>query len=373
MEASKNVTLDEITQQPEMWLETYKVVTRERVQLDNFLKEALTLHGVEIIFTGAGSSAFIGDVLENIVQRKSNILIRSIATTDLVTDPETYFQRPTVILLISFARSGDSPESFAAIDFANRYAKKVFHLIITCNKHGRLAQLPPSPNLFVLNLPDETNDKGLAMTSSFTSMLLAGILTFNWGTEELLNFQIGLLTKYARFILDSCTSKIKEVANMKFNRAIFLGSQSMRGIATESHLKLQELTTGLVMCQHESYLGFRHGPISVVNKETLLVYLFSKNKSTLRYERDLVASLNKGMYTIGISESNNVGVKLNWNLNLDQNGKGELMEEFFPVCCVLPAQLLGYYKSLSLGLNPDDPCKDGTYSRVVQNVTIYND
>jgi tagatose-6-phosphate ketose/aldose isomerase len=38
---------------------------------------------------------------------------------------------------------------------------------------------------------------------------------------------------------------------------------------------------------------------------------------------------------------------------------------------VITAQILGVYRSLALGLRPDDPSPSGAISRVVRGVTIH--
>jgi tagatose-6-phosphate ketose/aldose isomerase len=165
---------------------------------------------------------------------------------------------------------------------------------------------------------------------------------------------------------------LKEVADMDFKRVIFLGSGPLLGTALESHLKLLELTDGKVVCKHDSYLGFRHGPKAIVDDTTLLVYLLSNNPYVQQYEADLIAAVNAGnwgMYSIGISEilSKNVVVDLPMVLSTESH----IDEEFLAVCSVLPAQILGFYKSIQLGLSPDNPSVNGKISRVVKGVKIY--
>ena len=160
---------------------------------------------------------------------------------------------------------------------------------------------------------------------------------------------------------------------MYFKRAVFLGSGLLKGIARESQLKLQELTDGKVICKYDSFMGFRHGPKAVIDDDTLIIYLFSNNHYANLYEIDLVNAISesrKNLFTIGIMEKNIDSVKVDLRIVLSQNGK-KIQEEFLPVVSVLPAQLLGLYKSLNLGLNPDSPSASGMIHRVVQGVNIY--
>ena len=366
-------TKAEIFSQPELWKKTYKKFLQESESLKSFLKKVFSKKNLEIILTGAGTSAFIGDVLEGSFQKELKITTKAIATTDLVTHPELYFNEDKPLLLVSFARSGSSPESSKAIELAGMLCKEVYHLVITCNHESELISSLKGTNNLLFVLPKESNDKGLAMTGSFTSMLLTGFLISKYEKAEELSNEIKRLSEYGNKILNDYSEKLKEVSEINFDRAVFLGSGAFKGIARESHLKLQELTDGKVVCKHDSFLGFRHGPKAVVNNKTLIVYLFSTNKYVNRYEYDLVNAINQGRkpaYTLGVMENklNNVDLSLSIVLSDD---KKQVNEDLLPVVFILPAQLIGFYKSLNLGYNPDSPSVDGMISRVVEGVKLY--
>ena len=123
------------------------------------------------IMTGAGTSAFIGECLAPYLGACLPCRVEAIPTTDLVAAPSLYFEAETPTLLVSFARSGDSPESVAALELAERSVHGMHHLAITCNRDGALARrIGAAGNGMALLLPAETNDRGFAMTSSFTGM-----------------------------------------------------------------------------------------------------------------------------------------------------------------------------------------------------------
>ncbi len=185
--------------------------------------------------------------------------------------------------------------------------------------------------------------------------------------------EVTLLIKYGEKLFNNYIDSLKHVSELEIERAIFLGSGMMKGIARESHLKLQELTDGRIICKHDSFLGFRHGPKAVINENSLITYLFSNNKYVNRYEVDLVNAINNGRkprFSIGVMESKIEDVKLELNIILG-DGKSKLSEEFLAVVSILPAQILGFYKSIQFGLNPDSPSESGMIHRVVQGVNIY--
>ncbi len=367
-------TAKEIAQQPQLWLDTWRLVRERKDALLTFLDEAFADESVGVILTGAGTSAFIGNVLQGPFQKNTQKQTIAIATTDLISHPGHYF-RDQCTLLISFARSGESPESVAAVNMANECSNKVFHLIITCNPDGKLAHTSGkgTKSTFVFLLPPEANDQSLAMTGSFSAMLLSGLLISRIREIDSLKAQVEQLSAYAHNILDNYSRSLQAVAKLDFQRAIFLGSGPLQSVANESDLKLQELTDGKVICKFDSYLGFRHGPKAVINSSTLLVYLFSNDDYVHQYEKDLVKDIakgEKGLYSIGIIESADGKINVDLLIELSKNKKN-VDEEFLAVCSIMPAQILGFYKSLEFGLMPDSPSEKETITRVVQGVTIY--
>lgn len=365
-------TANEINAQPDLWMEIYGQISADRDKIRSFLSGSLPGTS-RIILTGAGTSAFIGLSLAPLFNRNFKIHTDSVATTDLLSYPENYFNDNESIILVSFARSGNSPESTAVTELADNLCKRCIHLIITCDGSGRLANYRTNSKKLVILLPPSSNDKGLAMTGSYSGMLLCGILLARLNEIDSLGKQIRTLYDYGKKILSNYSEKIREIASLDFKRAVFLGSGPFFGTATESHLKLQELTDGIIICKNETYLGFRHGPKAVTDESTLVVFIFSNKPYVWQYERDLVLSMKKGkkpLCTIGVFETNVDGLKFDLGIRLSDSGN-QLDEDFLTICDVIPAQLLGYYKSLALGLRPDNPSKSGAISRVVENVNIY--
>ena len=369
------LTAKEISSQPKLWMETYCKLINEKEKIGSFLDMVLRKDRLSVILTGAGTSAFIGEALAGGFQKKWGVDVRAIATTDLITHPDNYFIRSKPTLLISFARSGDSPESLASVELADKSCDELYKLNITCNKDGELAKKTGTENSYVFLLPDETNDKSLAMTSSFSSMLLAGLLILNLDEIGRMEPLIKKIQGFGNYILNECLPDLKKVAEMNNERMVFLGSGPLFGVAHESHLKVQELSDGKVICVYDSFLGFRHGPKAVVNNLTVVVYLFSNNAYANLYELDLVRSVNAttaGEKSVAIGNGSDEK-EFNFDLSIQfPGGTDSIPEDFLSVFYVLPAQIIGFYKSLSLGLSPDSPSKSNSISRVVQGVKIYN-
>ena len=370
-EQSVSHTKQEIEGQPELWQSVFDLIQTQQKEIKAFLEPVLNKNGLEIILTGAGSSAFVGEAAQGLVQKNSKRTTRAIATTDLVTHPELFFPKDHPVLLVSFARSGNSPESVETVNLADSFCSEIFHLVITCNKEGELFKYTRAntKTALAILLPEKANDKSLAMTGSFTSMLLSILLVSDLKNLESHKLELQRIMNQGNLLLDSAKA-FKEISAKYFERVVFLGSGPMLAIARECHLKLQELTDGQIICKHDSFLGFRHGPRAVTNEQTLLVYLFSPSDHVYKYELDLAKSIAKDPRTIecvsiGRSEDKVLHSCLNIDLNLNSN------QQLNIVPATLVGQIMGYYKSLQLGLNPDNPSISGAISRVVQGVKIY--
>ena len=373
MKDNQFFTYKEIMQQPKMWLKVYELVLQQRVGIESFISQ-YTDRNYQIIYTGAGTSAYIGNILEIVLSESNFRGARSVSTTDLITNHHAYINENQPVLLISFARSGNSPESAGAIKIVNTHCKHTAHIYITCNKEGELAKNADKENTLLLLLPPETNDLGLAMTSSFSSMLLTALLVANIQHIDTQLPYIQSLTLKAQKVLSTYAPIIREIMKREFSRVVFLGSGELKGIAEESRLKLQELTDGKIVCQFDSFLGFRHGPKAIINKETVLVYLFSGDEHIRRYETDLVKQINtnnKVTAQIIVSETpvKTTGIKSDLEVIFSE-GDSPSIYDCIPY--VIVAQLMGFYKSLEIGLNPDTPSVSGNISRIVEGVILYD-
>ena len=379
-----NYTFDEIHQQPAMWRKEYAALLGAKAEVSAFMHKYLT-PDTDVVLTGAGTSAFIGDALLP-VMRGMWRNVRSVPTTDLITHSEYLLDKERPLLMISFARSGNSPESVGAVNLANKLCKNVAHVYITCNKNGKLAKQANGENgdatlnggkenILLLLLPEETDDKSLAMTSSFSTMLLTCLMLGHIDTLEHDADEIEKTAKNAEAVINEYEEKLKGIGERPFERGVFLGSGALKGIAEECHLKLQELTDGAVVCKFDSFLGFRHGPKAVVNDKSLVVYLMTDKEDVQRYERDLVKQVDANnnpvaqVIVIAGKEPELPGVKADLVVKMPFGPKENDFYGIVPY--VLVGQLLGFYASKAHGLNPDAPSVSGNIHRVVEGVTIY--
>ncbi len=373
MKLSHFHTYQEIFQQPELWLDVFELIYSKRNEVEEFTKEIFDDVSADIIFTGAGSSFFIGEMVAGHYQQKLSNTCRAVSSTELVTNTLQYINKNRRQLVVSFARSGNSPESIAAVDFVSAANPLTKHILISCNGSGALAQRKWSPNELLMVLPERANDKSLAMTSSVTSMALTALVILNISEYETMSRQVHILSDLSKMLLENESLSIAQIAEKDFERAVFLGSGSVMGSAREAHLKLQELTNGTVICKFDSYLGFRHGPKAVVNDKTLMVYFTTNNPHVLKYELDLINSIRETtnpIYSIAVTEADGLRADVDQIISFHNTGE-PLCEGLWSIAVLLVAQLLAFHKSLRYGLNPDSPSLNGSIHRVVQGVHIY--
>jgi len=365
-------TAKEITQQPQTWRKTLQLVQSNKNRIQKFLNQIGELGSFDIIFMGAGTSEYIGNSLVHYLNRISHFNARSVASTDMILNPGLYVNPNKNTLFISYGRSGNSPESVGSVNAANTATNHAYHLFITCNKDGALAKLAyGNDRICALELPEETNDLGFAMTSSFTNMLLATVLCFNLDQLDIYGDKVNGLAQSVESHLLNHAEYLREVVDeFDFERIIYLGSACMKGFAQESSLKVLELTQGRVSTLFDTLTGFRHGPKSFINHKSLIVIYLSDDEFVRKYEIDLINELKsqqKG-YKILVVNHKEVELKTDYNIHCVYN---DLPMELVGLKMIVIAHMIAFYKSLSLGITVDNPCPTGEVNRVVTGVTIY--
>ncbi len=350
----ENVTTKEIENQFETWLKIPEILINKK-QLINSKKNFIDDETI-VVFTGAGTSGYIGDMLEKYLNAgKERINFVSYYTTEIVSNPKLLLNNKK-ILLVSFARSGNSPESIETINLCNQYSKSVEHLIITCNDEGILYQEYSEDSIL---LPKETNDQGFAMTNSFSSMMITAAKIFD------LQFDIVDVSKKAKKLYD--VFPYEKITNNDFENIIYLSNTENIGLLKELTLKCMELTNGKIGCYCEQFLNFRHGPKSLITKKSLIIGITSTDTLTQKYEKDLYQEL--------IEDENRPLIVI-----LGQNQKESLIscqidaEGFSRALIIIPVcQQIAVNQSLKFNLNPDNPSPSGSVNRVVKGVKIYKE
>ena len=365
-------TEKEIRQQPGCWIQSLKNIESQRIEIDNFLTPLLQKPDLQIILTGAGTSAFIGDIIAPWLSRQTDKNFVAVPTTDLVTNPVDYLSPHRPTLLVSFARSGNSPESVAAVDLANQLVSQSHHLIITCNEAGSLYQnAVTSKNALALLMPAETHDRGFAMTSSISTMMASCLAVFAPKTINSQSFQ-DVATRCEQIIDSQGDFSDPLFGDLPFKRVVYLGSGGLQGVARESALKVLELTAGKLAAFYDSPTGFRHGPKSLVNGETLVVLFVSSHPYTRQYDLDLLNELRRdqqAMRVVAISASSSPEITAGPHILLPTSRDFIDIDQAF--CFLIYSQIFALSESIKAGITPDTPSASGTVNRVVKGVVIH--
>ena len=358
-------TRREILQQPATLRATQAILRDRQPAIDAFLAPLLAREDLRIILTGAGTSAFIGESLVPWLSAVLDRPVEAIATTDIVSAPALHLRGDVPTLLVSFGRSGSSPESIAAVDLVDTIVGSAHHLVITCNADGELARRAGG-NTHVVVLPEATHDRAFAMTSSFTAMLFAALSIFT-GIAKM-DGRADVIVPAVADAIAVADARMAALAARGFDRVVYLGSGLFKGLAREAALKLLELTDGALVTTFDTALGFRHGPKTIVTGRTLVVVFVSNDPLTRRYDLDIIEELRRdgrcgAVLPVSAQPIDGDAIVI---AHLERAADADLLFPF-----IVPAQLFGLHNSLRLGLTPDSPNASGTVSRVVQGVRIH--
>ena len=370
-------TAKEIIQQPDTWRESVKNLIKNKIEIKSFIDSFLSKKEFRIILTGAGTSAFAGEVCEPYLTSLLNKRVEAIATTDLVASPKSYFIKDIPTLLVSFARSGNSPESVHAVNLATQLVDDLYQVVITCNENGKLAKNTVNDEKSLLLLmPPQTNDLGFAMTSSFTTMVLNAMAVFNINNIENFSSDVDKLSNSVNDFIENNIEKVTSLSNEDFERIVYLGSSTSKGIARESALKVLELTAGKVNASYDTPLGFRHGPKSVVDDKTVSVIYISNDEYTRKYDLDLAKEMlahkkNDKVVIVGDNIEDDILNKADYVFNVENINYTVENEVLLPLQQIIFGQMLSFLKSVNLGITPDNPCPTGEVNRVVQGVILH--
>ncbi|MCH4196887.1 MAG: SIS domain-containing protein [Serratia liquefaciens] len=362
-------TAREIWQQPDLWDALHRQLQEQQALWQPFLAPLLANPRLQIVLCGAGSSAFAGRALAPWLREKTGRDVVAYGTTDIVANPHQYLDLTRPTLLVSFARSGNSPESVATVELADQLLPESYHLMLVCNPDSQLAHYAHQrENVCSLVMPQGSNDQSFAMTSSFSCMMLSAALLL--GPHSLSEAQRPLATMVARCreLRETLQPQVKAFAASGFRRYITLGGSCFTGLAEEASLKMLELTAGQIVTRYDSPLGLRHGPKFMVDDQTLVLLMFSSGDYARQYDRDLWNELHRdglAMQMVGLTGSAQPVSDMMLNLHHAEDDVWLL----FPY--LLFTQMLAFESSLALGMTPDNPCPTGEVNRVVKGVTIY--
>ena len=368
-------TTTEIKQQPELWLDTLNIYKENLEAIESFLAEARAMGEgrLSVVFTGAGTSDYVGDTCAPYLRHAGDTKLydfKPIATTDIVSAPRDFLNPDEPTVVVSFARSGNSPESLAAVQVAKTFVKNVKFINITCAPEGKLAvESEGDADQLTLLIP-RANDKGFAMTGSYSCMTLLSTLIFDSADFDTKEAWVKQAAEMGAEVIER-EAEIADVLSGDFNRVTYLGSGSFVGLAQEAQLKILELAHGLVATSWDSCMGYRHGPKSFVDDKTLVFVFMNNDEYTRKYDLDILNEINGdeiAQKTFAIQQDMAPSFE---GASFTFAGREALPEGYLALPFVMFAQVVSLLNSVRVGNTPDTPSPTGTVNRVVKGVTIH--
>jgi tagatose-6-phosphate ketose/aldose isomerase len=373
-------TPQEIFQQPDTWRRTYEKLSQLAPELESLLKRAGVFNDLparpSVFLIGAGTSDYVGRSVATLLRRAWQCEVCAVPSTDLLTCLDDYVVAGKSYVWVSFSRSGDSSEGVALLESALDRYPEIHHIIVCCNSEGRMARtVSERSNVCRVILDDEVNDRGLAMTSSFSNMVVAGQCVAHLQDLGAYGLTLDALIEAARKFLPAAAELAEKVVTAGFAKICFLGTGALHAVAVESALKVLELSAGRVVTFSESFLGIRHGPLSAIDNDTLVVGFVSVDARRRCYELDLLEEIRdkklaKNIVVItprvGLEDEKRLA-KIGIMLSIDISAA----DCYRPPVDVFTGQLIGLFSSIRSGLKPDAPSPRGVISRVVSKVRIY--
>ena len=371
----------EICQQPATWTNTYARCGEQQASLNQMLRHAGIGRGPTasptVYLVGAGTSDYIGRALAPLLRQRWDCDVWAVPSTTLLTDFGEFHQPGREYLWISFSRSGDSPEGVALLHRALTQTPSIRHVVITCNRQGQMAKICSrhEGQALAVILDDAVHDRGLAMTSSFTNMLLAGQCVAHLGEYEEFGHTVARMAEAGDRFLPVAAETAAAITALGCTRACFVGSGALRAVADEAALKVVELSAGNITSVAESPLGLRHGPMSSVDGQALFVAFLSSEPRRRGYELDLLREidhkrLGRVRAVVTTQGADDVASLADYCLSLEC--PADFPDPYRPVLDVMFGQLIGLFASVRSGLKPDQPSPNGAIARVVSPITLYS-
>lgn len=366
--------IKEIEQQPQKWLETFKIVKKNKRKLEEYLTP-----GYDVIMTGAGTSEYAGGTIVKELNLKGDRQYMSVGSPDIVTHPYLYYRSDRKTILVQFSRSGVSPESLGTIEHADAIFNEVKHLFLLCNagdsKMMDYANAHPD-NVLVLTMPDGVFDQSYAMTSSFTCMQLAAYLCFNLDKLDELEKYVISCAKIGEKILKEDVSGLRElITSAPFEKANFLGSGNLKSMAMEADIKVLEVSAGRLGTWHDSIPGFRHGPMGIVEsamKNTLTVIFYENDNYVNQYADDILMEIRSlgrsGNKVLALTPRHTKATReyADYEVFFDDHN---LPSVFLPLLISLTMHIIMMYRGWLYGIGSD--CPFGRGSKFGVKTVIY--
>ena len=290
----------------------------------------------QVIFTGCGSTYYLSLVGATLYQELTGRSARAVPASELLLNPQIVVQDNISQLLVAISRSGTTTETLKAVEkFKAEKSGKVLAISNYNEALSRVADLK-----IVI---EKGQEESMAQTRSFASMFVAACVfcARMAGQDDLLD-AINRLPEIGDQLIGKYEAFAKELGeNLDIDRFYFLGSGIRYGLACEVNLKMKEMS--LTHSEPFHFLEFRHGPMSMVSANTVMVGMLSDANSV--HEARVLSEMK--MLGATVATLGDVEANVQFESGIPESVRGVL---YLPVL-----QLMAFYRSLAKGLNPDRP------------------
>jgi len=315
-------TRTEILSQTEAWAQALDVVNASDLPKAGDY--------TQVLFTGCGSTYYLSLAAAALYQELTGRVARAVPGGELLLNSQIIFTNQ-MTLLVAISRSGTTTETVKAVEKFK--AEKRGEVVVITN-YDEVLSRSADVNIVI----DKGQEESVAQTRSFASMYVAvtALCAKMAGRKDLIEAmkQLPVIGKYEAYA--------KELGeNLNFDRFYFLGSGIRYGLACEVNLKMKEMT--LTHSEPFHFLEFRHGPMSMVNQNAVVVGMLSDANRT--HEAKVLSEMKiLGGTVAALSEKD---ADVCFDSKIPESVRGVL---YLPVL-----QLMAFHRSLAKGLNPDRP------------------
>jgi glucosamine--fructose-6-phosphate aminotransferase (isomerizing) len=332
-------TLQEINQQPRVWVECLGQL--RTLEVASLVKDREP-SSVEWVFIGCGTSYYLAQAAAASFTLLTGRLARALPASELLLCPRLALPSFQGIFPVLISRSGRTSEVLQAAEILKQ--KGIEFLALTCDGN----ELTETTER-VLQLP--VREDSTVMTSSFTSMLLAmqflaAKLAGNGGFLEALD----QLPSVVEALLAKYGQQIEQFSARSFQDVAVLGQGALYPIAAEVALKVMESSSSYAQYFHT--FEFRHGPKSIVDDRALIIGLIPD--ATAAQEVKVLSEM-KQLGASVLAVVNHATPEVRGAADLLIELSSPLPPPALLVAYVVWGQLLGSYVGLAKGLNPDEP------------------
>lgn len=289
----------------------------------------------QVIFTGCGSTYYQSLSAAAMYQELTGRTARAIPGGELLLNSQTVLTNQKT-LLVAISRSGTTTETVKAVE---KFKKENRGDVVVISNYDEVLSRMANVNMVI----DKGQEESVAQTRSFASMFVAAsaFCARMADREDLVTAMAGL-PKAGERLMEKYESYAKEIGeNLSFDRFYFLGSGIRYGLACEVNLKMKEMT--LTHSEPFHFMEFRHGPMSMVNENAVVVGMLSDGNRV--HEAKVLSEMKMlGGTVAGFGEAD---ADVCFESNVPESVRGVL---YLPVL-----QLMAFYRSLAKGLNPDRP------------------